>query len=836
MPFKRQSSYLLTLAVAAAMSPSLYAAPADLWQCQTQADGSWQCAGSDTPAEPAFSDPANVPTQPLNTPEAVSQPESVNVSPAASAPAVAPAAIRTEDKQQQASQAAVLNAPAADLAARQLDWQPGEGGQCGRYVEPEYPVAEAGKEEEIIINADQSLTQIGQTSTMRGDIRVRQGNRTISSDEATLYETTNTATLQGNVIYREPGLLIVGDNAQANIDTSETRIEAADYVMHQQGIRGSAVSITRQPDSKINLQDTSYTKCPLGDESWKINADEVVLDPEEGFGTAKHATLRIGDVPVFYYPYFTFPIDDKRRSGFLYPTMGYSDGDGLELATPYYFNIAPNIDDTLTPHLYSSRGLSLDNELRYMNSYSYNVLSTAYLPNDRKADKDRWLVDAEHRGYQGNWRSTIDYTRVSDDDYFNDLNTGLEVNRQDHLDQIAQASYVTDNWTATTRVQSYQTITDATQPYRKLPQISLQGSQSDLVDGSDLELSYQADFTSFERDNDNLTGVDRVNGQRVHLQPSVSIPFRWPWAYVTPKATLWSSQYKLDDQVAGKSDSISRTVGVLSVDSGLSFERTVNESGMIQTLEPRLFALYVPEEDQTAIPNFDTAEYSFTYSSLFRENRFSGYDKIGDTQQLTLGLSSGFYRSNGSEVARLGIAQAHYFADREVQLESTTAADTSKRSNVALEASWNVTDALRISNDSELDASDYHLIENNLKFSYSPNVNKVFSLGFRDREDTREQADLSFIWPVAKKWSVLGRWQEDIRNNTTPEALLGVEYSDCCWQVRVAAREYLPSGSTERDSGIYIQFVLKGLGAFGQGKGLFDNITGFEEREKQNDY
>ena len=203
-----------------------------------------------------------------------------------------------------------------------------------------------------------------------------------------------------------------------------------------------------------------------------------------------------------------------------------------------------------------------------------------------------------------------------------------------------------------------------------------------------------------------------------------------PWAYVTPKATLWSSQYKLDDQVAGESDSISRTVGVFSVDSGLSFERTVNESGMIQTLEPRLFALYVPEEDQTAIPNFDTAEYSFTYSSLFRENRFSGYDKIGDTQQLTLGLSSGFYRSNGSEVARMGIAQAHYFADREVQLESTTAADTSKRSNVALEASWNVTDALRISNDSELDASDYHLIENNLKFSYSPNVNKVFTLGF----------------------------------------------------------------------------------------------------------
>lgn len=836
MPFKRQSSYLLTLAVAAVVSPSLYAAPADLWQCQTTADGSWQCAGTDNAVTEPLADSLDVPSQPLNISEPGTNQEAVRISPTSAAPAIKPAQVR----QQTASQPAQVSPPTeprVDIAAQRLDWQPAEGGQCGRYVEPEYPSVVAGKEEEVVINADQSQTQIGQVSTMQGDIRVQQGNRTIRSEQATLYEATNTATLQGNVTYREPGLLIVGDNAQANMETDETRFEAADYVLHQQGIRGSAISITRQPDTRINMQDASYTKCPPGDESWKINADEVVLNPEEGFGTAKHATLRIGDVPVFYYPYFTFPIDDKRRSGFLYPTIGYSDGDGLELATPYYFNIAPNIDDTLTPHLYSSRGLSLDNELRYMNAYSHNVLSTAFLADDRKANRDRWLVDAQHRGSFNGWRSNIDYNRVSDNDYFNDLNTGLTVDRQDHLDQLAEASYVQDNWTLTARAQSYQTITTATRPYRKLPQIALSGSQYDLIPNTDSEFNYLADFTSFERDNANLTGINRVNGQRAHLQPSISLPFRWPWAYVTPKATLWASQYSLDDQVSGQPSSINRTVGVFSVDSGLSFERTVNNTGMIQTLEPRLFALYVPEENQGAIPNFDTAEYSFTYSSLFRENRFSGYDKIGDAQQATLGLSSGFYRANGSEVARMGIAQAHYFADRKVQLDSTTAPSTSNRSNLAVEASWNVTDAFRISNDSELDASDHRLIENNLKFSYSPNINKVVSLNFREREDTREQADLSFIWPVAKHWSVLGRWQEDIRNKTTPEALLGAEYSDCCWKVRIAAREYLPSGSTQRDSGIYLQFVLKGLGAFGQGgSGLFNNITGFEEREKQNDY
>lgn len=881
MPFSRRSSYTLTLAIIAAMPAVLLAAETDsgirdaLWTCTMENGQNWQCDQPDRtnpltdqegqlPEAPAealpVTDNAAATKTDTATPDPAYQQQiggawlcEANASggwscldnqPTTGAAAeqssrtrvAAPADAASRSSDLPVIETATQKADLSDIRYAEQDWYPitGASKACyGVYIEPDSQLP-AEDDASLTVDADSSETQLGGLTRLEGNVELRQRGHFLRSDSAEVDQISNQITMNGNIQYREPGLLLRGSKAQTNAISGETVVSDADYVVHERSLRGEAKRIIRLKDNRIRMEHSSYTTCPPNDESWKIASSSLVLDPNRGFGTARNATLKVADTPVFYFPYIEFPIDDLRHSGFLFPSLGYSNEDGLELATPYYFNLAPNYDDTLTPKIFTERGLLLENEFRHLNHYGKQILSTGLLVDDTQADRDRWLVGIDHTGSQGAWSSLVDYTAVSDKKYFDDLGSSLAVDRSTHLDQRAETTYTREHWSATLRAHSYQTINDSKSPYQRMPQLQVNGNYGYQL-GEEVVFSYLADVTRFERKIDDLSGLDRVTGSRLHVQPAVSLPMLWSWGYLTPKMSYWLSHYDLQDQVAGQDDSINRATGVFSIDSGLVFERQLDN--YTQTFEPRLFTLYSQRENQQGIPDFDTAEADFSYQGLFRENRFTGLDKVSDNQQISVGLSSGFFSNDGSEIARVGVAQAYYFADRTVQLNGDTSVDTEDQSNYAAEAYWNPYSELRLSVDTELDRSGFNPLESNFKVRYTPSLNKVIGFSYRYREDVRSQAELSFIWPLAPEWTLMGRWQEDMEHSQTPEALLGLEYASCCWKVRVAARKWIEDDSGGReDSALFLQFILKGLGTVGGGTSVLEDIIGFKEREENDDY
>lgn len=733
-----------------------------------------------------------------------------------------------------------VQAPVATSAAslpsyKNLDWSttaPSNTACPGAYVEPQF-IAQGDEEEAnpaVYLDAGSTTSELGADTRLRGGVNIRQGKRRLSSDEARVSPNQDTAALSGNVVFREPGLLVVSDSAEASLTDNTASFKQARFVLHESHLRGEASSLQRNADETITLTDSTYTYCPPGNQDWAINADELHLDQQAGQGVAKHTTLRVADVPVMYVPYFSFPIDDRRKSGFLYPTASYAQLNGLDIAAPYYFNIAPEYDDTLTPHWISERGVLLENELRYLNRYSENVLNIGYLPDDDLYNDDRWLLNTKHSGRNAaGWHSRIDFTRVSDDSYFDDLNTELSVARQDHLDQIGEVSFYGDSWNAAARVQSYQTISGSQSPYRRLPQLEVKGNTPWQGYG----LGYQAEYVYFDRDTAGLTGSDKITGQRIHITPELRRQFSNSYAYITPSLRLWNTYYQLEDQLVGAQDNPSYSVPVLSIDSGLTLERTRNQGG-IQTLEPRLFALYAPHENQDDAPLFDTTALDFSYDALFRDNRFSGRDRIGDAQQLSLGLTSRLYNSRGFEQGSLSLAQAFYFDDRKVTLSGSD--ETEKRSDFALQANWNVNRKLRLTLDSALAASDLDLNESNLHLRYKSDLDHRFYARYRYEKDVREQSDIHLLWPLASKWSFVGRWQHDYLEKQDLESVIGVEYDSCCWSVQLVGRRWIVD-TDEHNNGVFLRFTLKGLGALGSSSaGFLNDITGFEERDDQDDY
>ncbi len=753
-------------------------------------------------------------------------------------------------------------------------------------------------------------------ATLAGDVVLRQGSIQVEADEASLHQLENRGELTGNVRFRDRDALLVGDRAEIFLDSGEAKVENAEYVVHSGKVRGSAQYAKREETAIIRLKDGTYTSCEPGENSWHLKGNNVTLNPATGFGSATNVTLRVKDVPVFYTPYIYFPIDDRRQSGFLAPSIGSSSDTGLSLQTPYYFNLAPNFDATLYPHLMTDRGLLMGGEFRYLTRSSEGQIGAAYLDDsndDRKLQSEyedqRWMYSWQNRsGLDSRLLAEVDYTDLSDPYYFQDLHTNLGISQPDFLDQRGTLSWRGDTFTARLNVHAYEAtrVVDTT-PYERLPQLTLDGKLPFQPGG--LNFAYKTEFVSFQRDlrsgnfikkdgaptpwyDNYVSGLNRAEGERIHLEPGVSLPLDWSWGFVKPSIKYAYTQYDLDLDGKGLrdlnrqnmqfEDSPDRGVPILSVDSGLYFDRDTQWFGKDyrQTLEPRLFYLYVPKEDQTDIPIFDTSETSFSYSSLWRENRFSGNDRIGDANQLSLGVTNRWIESSGFERQRLSIGQAFYFADRKVQMPGidyrTRKTEQSSVSPYALEymyrynRDWNFTSTFNWDPDASRTRSGSAM------WHYQPadNPNKIVNIGYRYRNDTMRydqasgtwtyggdfgtpgqpnyikdyykinQHDFSFIWPVVPQWSVIGRWQHDYSRSRTLEAFGGFEYDSCCWKLRLINRYWIdydetslnPDRNDEPDRGIFLQIVLKGLGGVvGNATETFldKGIQGYREREDQ---
>lgn len=910
--FRRKFPLLVTgslLALQPVAAP--FASAAEQFDCQPGPGGGWNCATT-TPSHA-------LPPRPV---------ESAGVASSAS---------RTpEGERPDTSAKLVTESKGRALASRSqdyshLDWVPREkltaaqlaetGPYCtGTYVEPNRP----GKFDDTPMSEAPTYVSAKATryeqeqeiATLAGDVVLRQGSMQAEADEARLHQLENRGELVGNVRLRDRNALMVGDRAEIFLDNGEAKVENAEYVVHSGKVRGSALYAKREETAIIRLKDGTYTRCEPGENTWHLQGNNVTLNPATGFGSATNVTLRVKDVPVFYTPYIYFPIDDRRQSGFLAPSIGSSSDTGFSLQTPYYFNLAPNFDATLYPHLMTDRGLLMEGEFRYLTRSSEGQFGAAYLDDsndDRKLQSEyedqRWMYSWQHRtGLDSRWLAEVDYTDISDPYYFQDLDTNLNISTKEHLDQRGTLTYRGDNYTARLNAHAYEraTVADIT-PYERLPQVTLDGRLPFQPGG--LNFAYKTEFVSFQRSlrdgfftdidgntgqpehrwyDDRLTGLTRAEGERLHLEPGVSLPLQWTWGFVKPSLKYAYTQYDLDldsrgrSQVADFQDSPDRSVPIFSVDSGLYFDRDTQWFGKDyrQTLEPRLFYLYVPKEDQDDIPVFDTGESSFSYSSLWRENRFSGRDRIGDANQLSLGVTNRWIEPNGFERQRLSIGQIYYFRDREVQLPGMSVEGRpdaqSSVSPYALEYQYRYNRDWRFTSTFNWDPDQGRTRSGSAMWHYQPeaNPNKIVNLGYRYRNDTIRfdqatgewtyggdygtpgtpeyiedyykinQHDFSFIWPIVPQWSVIGRWQHDYSRNRTLEAFGGFEYDSCCWKLRLINRYWVdydetslnPDRNDEPDSGIFLQIVLKGLGGVvGSATETFleQGIQGYREREDQ---
>lgn len=904
--FRRKFPLLVTgslLALVAA--PQLLAA--EQFDCRVGAEGGWACAPRTSAAAlPPRPQPASSTARSI--PAAVADKTAATAAAAPAAPAPAPRAAATLPARPDTATATGIPEPvqrSADYSY--LDWVPRErlnaeqlaeiAPYCaGSYVEPERPGRAEGASAEqspTFVSARVSrYDQQRELATLAGEVVLRQGSLQAQADEVSLDQPSNRGTLSGNVRLRDRGLLVVGDSAYVQLDSGEARIDNAEYVVHSARARGEALYVKREEDAVIRLKDGTYTRCEPGSNTWQLKGNNVTLNPETGFGSATNVTLRVKDIPVFYTPYLYFPIDDRRQSGFLAPSISTSEDNGLELTTPYYFNLAPNYDATLYPRLMSERGLLMEGELRYLTQSSEGKLGAAWLDDQETERKDqpkyrdqRYLYNLQHRGgLDSRWLGEVDYTDLSDPYYFQDLGSELDVRRGIAVDQRAGLSYRGDSYTARLNVHAYEmaSVTDVT-PYDRLPQFTLDGSRA--LHPSGLRLDYQGEVVRFERNLDEyafrgtqspdslLTGLSRANGDRVHLQPGISLPLSTSWGYLTPAAKFAWTRYDLSLDSLGRNtlapgqryrSSQNRGLGIYSLDSGLYFDRDTRLFGRAarQTLEPRAFYLRVPYERQDDLPVFDTGENTFSYAALFRDNRFTGNDRIGDENRLSLGVTSRWLEDNGFERQRLSIGQALHFADRKVQLPGVEMRETASTSPLASEYLYRFNRDWRLSSALNWDTDSSTTRSGNLMFHYQPEATpgKVINAGYRYRNDTRrfnprtgrfefageeykvEQSDLSTIWPLAPQWSAIARWQYDYNRSRTLEAFGGFEYDSCCWKLRLINRYWIENDEfdltrqDDADRGIFLQIVLKGLGGVVGNKVdsfLDQGIQGYREREDQ---
>ena len=717
-----------------------------------------------------------------------------------------------------------LAAPALFTGAAGADdgWR-----QCGPGFQlPQRPPSEAagsGADPETIhLSADEAgLVEQG-VSRLTGNAVAERGTRQLRSDEIVYDPSQEAIEARGNVRIWDEGVFLAGDRARTEIGQGVTTVEPATvFMLEDRHGHGDAARLTRFGNERTAADDATYTTCNPGDADWRVTASHVEFDHVEEFGAARDVWIEFMGQRVFYMPWMSFPLSDRRKSGFLPPTLGVSGSGGVDVTTPYYFNLAPNYDATLTARTMSDRGVQAQGEFRLLSrDYGSARLAAEHLPFDSKYDDNRTAFDLSHRHrWSSRWSTDARLEWVSDPEYLDDLGSSLSQSSRSHLPRRFDAHYRGDGWGAFARFQDFRTVDrTAERPYAQLPRILLRTNRPERNRAPNLGAT--AELTYF--DHRSLT-----TGTRVDLQPSFTWPIRTAGTFVVPKAALRFTGYDLNRNAAetGRDDDPSRLVPSFSLDGGLFLERPVTLSGksLTHTIEPRLYYLRVPFEGQDDLPNFDTGRPGFSFAQLFRENRFTGADKLGDADRMTLALSSRLLDERGSELVRASIGQIRHFRNRKVTLDGGEPEETARTSDVVAEVEVRPRQHWRLRTGFQYDTGADRTERSVWNVRYQPDRRSVVNAGYRlvrdvDPSRTIEQADLSFAWPLGASWRVVGRWNFALNEdgNKTLEAFGGLEYESCCWGFRFVARRFLSGGVDDYSNGIFFQLELKGLTGVGR--------------------
>jgi len=651
-------------------------------------------------------------------------------------------------------------------------------------------------------------------TTFHGDVVIEQNDTRLTADNALYKKTEQDINATGNVKLTKGTFNLSGDSLKMNLKNDQGEINKASYRDTKSKAQGKAESIAIKSKTELEMSNATYTTCIGDNPDWELSASTINLNNETHQGSASNVVVRFQNVPFLYLPYLRFPIGDERLSGFLFPSFGSSDKNGTELYVPYYWNIHPQVDATITPHYMQHRGTQLQNEFRYLTTETKGQFAYDYLGNDALTKTDRQLFSWQHsQNPNGGWSGDLDINYVSDEFYLDDFGGDLETASQTNVERRADIRYDSENWVFSGRAQGFQTLVSNEQT-KRLPQLNFNTRQT--IQPNDLNLAFQSELTRFSH------STKKPIGDRLVLQPSASLPLSNAAAYATFLTSLHYTQYNLDRIDATEKQNPTRTVPIFSIDSGVFFERdsSFNNNPYLHTLEPRLQYLYIPYREQSSLPIFDSATISSDINQLFSSNRYSGADRINDANQITYGLTSRYISlDSGAEILTATLGQSYQFEDSRVTLSGEPVRRESW-SDLQLDITYQPFTSLKIDGTLIRNQQSREIDQRNLRLQYKADADHIFNINYRFQRDTLETRELSGVWKVHPQWVLLARKHEDLRQDRELETVYGVQYDSCCWGLRFVKRRYYTDAypTEPYQDAFFIEFELKGLSSFGQKK------------------
>ena len=742
------------------------------------------------------------------------------------------------------------------LVLTSLFWAPASQAQlqlgAGVFDERCYPdippLVEATDNEKALpveVTSDRAeATQQGK-AVYQGDVEVKQGLKQFSSQYTELDQTTRQVTARGNIRYKDGSVTLVSQGElKGDLNSRESTISQASYQLHGSPARGQAELIElNEKASSVKLTGAEFTTCPPGQETWKLKASEVSLDQDEVFGEAWNATLWLKDVPVFYVPYMSFPIKDERKSGLLYPTMGYSDRDGVDFAQPIYWNIAPNYDMTFTPRYIQERGTMARSEFRYLPMEgSEGSLYGEWLGDDRKLGDNRWLINVEHqtKAMDDALRLKVDYTRVAEHDYnyFNDLSPSVGTLVDNQLQQSMQLGYYQPNWNLTGEARDYQILlADAVLPHKLLPRISF----NTYLPSPRYDLALRTELANFDHENSHF-----YRGQRFHIEPQLNLPLlAAPGYQLDSQFRLMYTHYQ--QQLPDNYDSdlvalglnhldkqVDRVLPSVRVSGKLVFDRQDYwyNRPFTQTLEPQFQYLYVPYRNQDNIGLYDTTPLRQEYYSLFSDRRYAGLDRISDANRVSIGATSRIFDTAGTERLRLTLGQSYALVRPKVTFYPEEVVSTNSRSLLSFRGDVRPLHHWFGHTGIEYDTQEHRLSTGSAAVEYQHNewlgqINYRYvreaNLSVSQPDEVTDISQLGLLTrlPIVDHWQIIGAHYTDLQHSTALDSLLGVRYDACCWSINLAfERHRRPDNASltaESENKLGLQFEFKGLGSIGSG-------------------
>lgn len=609
----------------------------------------------------------------------------------------------------------------------------------------------------------------------------------------------------------------------AILGTQDFAEPSATLLSHQS--RGDAKSIFFEGQNKKRLKDARYTTCEAGVDDWYIKSSEIEINDYTDSGTAKNAYIEFKGVPLLYTPWISFSFNNERKSGLLSPTFGSTTSSGFELTTPFYWNIAPNMDATLATRELSKRGVQLQGEFRYLDERFSGTDHLEYLPNDSQSNGTRYYANLKHQQNFGNgWSAGYSLEKVSDDQYFSELSTHIVTTSRINLPQQFNVDYANDTWNFNALAQKFQTLDGISFPYERLPQLTLVGNK----DFGEVNANLYTQLVEFERNSHapiiSTTGALVPTGTRFTAYPSISLPMSKSYGYITPKMGIHYTSYSLNN-IATNLESQQRTLPIFSLDSGLFFDRDfkVASRAYSQTIEPRLFYVYIPDKKQSNIPIFDTSEADLNFSTLFSENQFTGNDRINNANQLSMALTTRLIETD-SGIQRLSasVGQRYYFADQVVALPGVESRKNNS-SDIIAGLSANLRTNLNVDAFWQYNTDDTRSVRTTLTSRYHPEPGKALNLSYSYRRDVQgaivnngiNQFDVSGQWPLGQGWYGIGRVNYSMRENQIIETLAGVEYNAGCWQTRSVIQR-VTTATANANYALFFQLELGGIASIGE--------------------